>query len=55
MIKNKANAFTGDYQSPDAKVLSLTGQAEILAQSGPYGLNGLAGANDAYNIYDEDF
>lgn len=35
MIKNITNAFMrGGYESPNAKVLSLMGQAEILASSG---------------------
>lgn len=35
MIKNTTNAFMrGGYESPDAKVLSLMGQSEILASSG---------------------
>lgn len=55
MIKNTTTAFTRDYESPDAKVLTLTGQAELLASSGPYGLNGFAGTDDIYNVYDEDF
>lgn len=55
MIKNATNAFTGSYESPDAKVLTLMGQAELLAGSGPYGLNGFAGTDDIYNAYDEDF
>lgn len=36
MIKNTTNAFMGGYESPDAKVLSLMGQAEILASSGAF-------------------
>lgn len=55
MIKNTTNAFMGGYESPDAKVLSLMGQAEILAQSGNYGQSGHAGADDSYNVYGEDF
>lgn len=57
MINNTAKAFRGGYESPDAKVLTLMGQAEILAQSGTntYGLNGCAGADDLYNVYEEDF